>query len=152
MGIISSIKEKRSQSVSQLDIWMDHLMSGFSSNSGKYIDGDTAISNSAVYACVRILAETIASLPLNVYEELQDGGKKKAKSNYLYPLLHKKPNNIMTSFTWREVMMAHLLLWGNHYSEMQEAGGKIISLWPLNPARMKPVIESRKLYYGQWYR
>ena len=148
MGIISDIKENRSQSIGQLDNWLDNLISGFPSSTGMHIDEKRAMTFSAVFACVKILAQDVASLPLNVYEELPEGGRKKAKNNYLYPLLHKKPNNIMTSFTWREVVMAHLLLWGNHYSKMAtDNSGRITGLWPMHPGRVDPIVENKKLYY-----
>lgn len=117
------------------------------SKSGISVTEETAMAHSAVYACVRILSETVASLPLDVYERLERG-KRKARNHYLYYLLHNKPNEVMTSFTWREVMMAHLALWGNHYSEINiDNSGKITSLWPLHPGRVQPVLKNRKLYY-----
>jgi HK97 family phage portal protein len=148
MGIISDIKEKRAMSLSQFDNWLDVLISGVKSKTGATVNEQKAMRLSSVFACVRIISEDVASLPLNVYEEREDNGRRKAKNNYLYPLLHKKPNNIMTSFTWREVMMAHLLLWGNHYSQViTDRTGKIAGLWPLHPARVQPIIKNRKLYY-----
>lgn len=103
----------------------------------------------AVYACVRILSETIASLPLNVYRHL-DYGKEKAKDHPLYDVLHNVANEEMTAFTYRETIQAHILLWGNGYSEIEyDKGGRIRGLWPLLPDRTKPVREpgTKKLYY-----
>lgn len=92
----------------------------------------------AVYACVRILAETIASLPLLVYERMPRG-KQRAPTHPLYPLLHDAPNDEMTSFTFRETMMSHLLLWGNAYAEIEwDNGGRPRALWPLLPDRTFP--------------
>ena len=83
-----------------------------SSFSGKSVNPTTAIQVSAVYACVRVIAETIASLPLGVYEGT-DEGSRKATEHPLYRLLHDEPNAEMTSFIWRETMLAHLLLYGS---------------------------------------
>jgi HK97 family phage portal protein len=79
------------------------------------------MQTTAVYACVRILAETIASLPLNVYRST-DNGKEKAINHQLYYLLHDEPNPEMTSFVFRETLMSHLLLWGNAYAQIIRDG------------------------------
>lgn len=107
---------------------------------GKSISGQTvnefsAMRVSAVYACVRILAESIAALPLHVYE-YRDGGKERAPNTHLYFLLHDAPNDEMTSFTFRETLMTHLLLYGNCYAQIRrDNGGKILGLYPLLPNR-----------------
>jgi HK97 family phage portal protein len=94
------------------------------------------MQTTAVYACVRILAETIASLPLHLYKNT-DSGKEKALDHSLYYLLHDEPNPEMTSFVFRETLMSHLLLWGNAYAHIIRDGrGNILSLYPLLPDRM----------------
>jgi len=104
--------------------------------SGKTVNERTAMQTTAVYACVRILAETIASLPLNVYQ-FTDNGKEKAIDHQLYYLLHDEPNPEMTSFVFRETLMSHLLLWGNAYAQIIRDGrGKVLALYPLLPDRM----------------
>ena len=82
-----------------------------SSISGKSVTARSAIQVSTVYACVRVIAETVASLPLNVFEATDKGGVK-ALEHPLQHLLHDEPNPEMTSFIWRETMLSHLLLWG----------------------------------------
>ena len=107
-----------------------------SSMSGKSVTPSSAIQVSAVYACVRVIAETIASLPLHVYEST-DAGSRKANEHTLYRLLHDEPNNEMTSFIWREVMLSHLLLYGNSYCQILRSGrSKIVGLYPLLPDHM----------------
>jgi hypothetical protein len=69
----------------------------------------------AVYSCVRILSEAVASLPLQFYRYNESGGKEKAVNHPLYFLLHDEPNPEMTSFVFRETLMTHLLLYGNLY-------------------------------------
>ena len=104
--------------------------------SGKTVNERTAMQTTAVYACVRILAETIASLPLNIYRST-DNGKEKATDHQLYYLLHDEPNPEMTSFVFRETLMSHLLLWGNAYAQIIRDGrGKVLALYPLLPDRM----------------
>ena len=107
-----------------------------SSMSGKSVTPSSAIQVSAVYACVRVIAETIASLPLHIYEAT-DAGSRKANEHPLYRLLHDEPNTEMTSFIWREVMLSHLLLYGNSYCQILRSGrSKIVGLYPLLPDHM----------------
>ena len=104
---------------------------------GKNVTERTAMQVTAVYACVRILAEAIASLPLNVYQYRTDGSKEKIYSHSLYRLLHDEPNPEMTSFVFRETMMSHLLLWGNAYAQIIRNGrGEVTALYPLLPNKM----------------
>jgi HK97 family phage portal protein len=106
------------------------------SSAGKSVTARTAIHVSAVYACVRVIAETIASLPLQVFEETSTGSLK-AYKHPLYRLLHDEPNQEMTSFVLRETLLSHLLLWGNAYCQIVRNGrGQIMSLYPLLPERM----------------
>ena len=108
-----------------------------SSSAGKSVTARSAIQTSAVYACVRVIAETVASLPFGVYEE-SEAGTRKAIEHPLYRLLHDEPNPEMTSFIWRETLMTHLLLWGNSYSQILRNGrGKILGLYPLLPDKME---------------
>ena len=108
-----------------------------SSAAGKSVTASTAIQMSTVYACVRVIAETIASLPLHVYQN-QGEGSVKALEHPLYPILHDEPNSEMTSFVWRETMIAHLLLWGNAYCQIIRSGrSQILGLYPLLPDRME---------------
>ena len=107
-----------------------------SSGAGKSVTAQSAIQLSTVYACVRVIAETVASLPLGVYEAT-DGGSRKATDHQLYRLLHDEPNTEMTSFILREVMLTHLLLWGNSYCQIIRTGrNKITGLYPLLPDHM----------------
>lgn len=106
------------------------------SSSGKSVSEKTALQTTAVYACVRILAETIASLPLHTYR-YSPGGKEKAANHPLYHLLHSEPNPEMTSFVFRETLMGHLLLWGNAYAQIIRDGrGRVLGLYPLLPNKM----------------
>ena len=105
--------------------------------SGKNVNERTAMQVTAVYACVRILSEAIAGLPLHTYKYRKDGAKEKAINHPLYRLLHDEPNLEMTSFVFRETLMSHLLLWGNAYVQIIRNGkGQITALYPLMPSRM----------------
>ena len=105
--------------------------------SGKPVNEFTAMQMTAVYSCVRILAEAVAGLPLHLYKYNTSGGKEKALMHPLYHLLHDEPNTEMTSFAFRETLMSHLLLWGNAYAQIIRNGrGEVIALYPLMPNRM----------------
>ena len=105
--------------------------------SGKAVTERSAMQMTAVYSCVRILAEVVAGLPLHLYRYKEDGGKEKALDHPLYLLLHDEPNPEMSSFVFRETLMTHLLLWGNAYAQIIRNGkGEVIALYPLMPNRM----------------
>ena len=107
------------------------------STSGKTVTERSAMQMTAVYSCVRILAEAVAGLPLHLYRYNDSGGKEKAIDHPLYRLLHDEPNPEMSSFVFRETLMTHLLLWGNAYSQVIRNGkGEVIALYPLMPNRM----------------
>lgn len=116
--------------------------------SGKTVNERTALQTTAVYACVRILSETIASLPLHVYR-YTEGGKAKNTEHVLYTLLHDEPNPDMTSFVFRETLMSHLLIWGNAYAQiLRDRSGQVIGLYPLLPDQMSVHrSEKGKLFY-----
>lgn len=131
-----SRKEKRSGLANPQAWLVDMFTGGTKSATGVNVTPDRALQASAVYACVRVLAETIASLPLHVYKRLARG-KEKATDHYLYPILHDAPNPEMTSFEFRETMMGHLCLRGNAYAEkVIDRAGRVKELWPLNPDRV----------------
>ena len=76
----------------------------------------------AVYSCVRILAEAVAGLPLHLYRYTDTGGKEKAIDHPLYRLLHDEPNPEMSSFVFRETLMIQLFLRGNACAQVNRNG------------------------------
>ena len=119
------------------------------STSGKTVTERSAMQMTAVYSCVRILAEAIAGLPLHVYRYNCDGGKEKAIDHSLYLILHDEPNPEMSSFVFRETLMTHLLLWGNAYAQIiRNSKGEVMALYPLMPNKMSvDRDENGQLYY-----
>ncbi|RDY30990.1 phage portal protein [Lachnotalea glycerini] len=107
------------------------------STSGKPVNERTAMQTTAVYSCVRILAEAVASLPLHIYQ-YTDKGKERVADHPLYSVLHDEPNEEMTSFVFRETLMSHLLIWGNAYAQIiQDGAGRVLGLYPLLPNKMQ---------------
>jgi len=119
------------------------------STSGKAVTERSAMQMTAVYSCVRILAEAIACLPLHLYRYTDGGGKEKAIDHSLYRILHDEPNPEMSSFIFRETLMTHLLLWGNAYAQVIRNGkNEVVALYPLMPNRMTVDRDEKgQLYY-----
>lgn len=116
--------------------WLTRLASMIGATAANVsVTADSSLRVSAVYACVRLLSETIAALPLMLYKREGDG-KKPATDHPLYPLLHDQPNNYMTAYDFRECQVAHLNLRGNAYSIKQTKGRDVKTLIPLSPDRM----------------
>ena len=148
MGILSGLFRSRDKPTDRTAGSSYSFFLGGTS-SGKYVTERSAMQMTAVYCCVRILSEAVASLPLQFYRYTDDGGKEKAVDHPLYFLLHDEPNPEMTSFIFRETLMTHLLLWGNAYSQIIRNGkGEVVALYPLMPDRMKvDRDEHGRLYY-----
>lgn len=118
------------------------------STAGKRVNEFTAMQTTAVYACVRILAESIAGLPLHVYA-YRGEGRERVPGHPLFTILHDAPNPEMTSFVFRETLMVHLLLWGNAYAQiLRDRAGRVAGLYPLLPNHMSVNRdEDGRLYY-----
>ena len=148
MGILSGIFKARDKPKNRA------IGGGYSfrmgqTTAGKTVTERSAMQMTAVYACVRILAEAIAGLPLHLYKYKGDGGKEKALDHPLYALLHDEPNKEMSSFVFRETLMTHLLLWGNAYAQIIRNGrGEVLALYPLMPNKMSVNRDDNgQLYY-----
>lgn len=117
----------------------DLLMRGVPSRAGVPVTWQTALQVTTVLACVRVIAEGVAQLPLRLMQEAPDGRTRvPAKGHSLYRLLHRQPNEWMTSFEWRELMLVHAALTGNAYSlVMRDGRGGVREMLPLPPASVK---------------
>lgn len=106
--------------------------------SGVPVTPNTAKRLAAVYTAVRIISESVASLPLNIYRRLPGGGREVAADHPLYQVLHNSPAPGLTSFEWREMLTGHLALRGNAYAEIiGSASQPITALKPLHPDFMQ---------------
>lgn len=152
MGFLSGLFRSRDKPVnSTAGSRYTFYMGG--SSSGKTVTERSAMQMTAVYSCVRILAEAIAGLPLHVYRYNAGGGKEKAVDHPLYQLLHDEPNPEMSSFVFRETLMTHLLLWGNAYAQIIRNGkGEVIALYPLMPNKMTVDRDSEGHLFYQYNR
>ncbi|WP_052689683.1 phage portal protein [Xanthomonas albilineans] len=111
--------------------------------SGARISSESALRLSAVYACVRILAESMASLPFILYRPNHSGGKVEVTDHWLYRLFHIRPNRYQNPFEWREMLMGHLALRGNAFCRiLSDAAGQITDLIPIHPDRVSLVLSN----------
>lgn len=110
--------------------------SGTHSFIGKQVTVDKALQLSTVWSCVRLISETLATLPLGFYQRRENGSRIDATGHNLYSLLHRQPNGDMTAVVFWEVVVASMLLWGNAYIEINRSGSTVIALQFLHPARM----------------
>lgn len=157
MGFLTAVAEKR-HTVSYESLlstfkepaqWLRDWAGGQESASGVRVDKTTALWSTAYYCGVRILAESVAQLPLIVYERKAGGGRVRVDNHPLSHLLHFQPNHDMTSFDWRESGMGHVLTWGNSYSRIvRSKPGEVLELVPLHPAKIGAKrLSSGKLIY-----
>lgn len=150
MGLIDKLfKSREHPKIDNRTVGSSYSFYMGGSSAGKNVNERSAMQMTAVYSCVRILAEAVAGLPLHLYRYKQDGGKERAIDNNLYHLLHDEPNKEMSSFIFRETLMTHLLLWGNAYAQIIRNGkGEVVALYPLMPNKMQvDRDENGELYY-----
>lgn len=138
-GIVSEPRASfgPSDSVGNSGGWFVHHF-GAKTEAGVSVSEWTAITLPAVYACVSIIADNLAQLPLNVYRSLPGGGREIVPDHPLQAILHDQPNDDMSSFVFRQSVSHHALLWGNGYAEIERnRRGDALALWPLYPDRTR---------------
>jgi len=146
VGVLSSLFEKRLSTESAAG-W-GSLGWGSRSKSGVNVGIDGSLVSSAVWACVRVRSESMASLPLILYRRTKSG-KERAVEHPLYSLLHDLPNPEITSFELRQTLGIHLDTWGNAYCEIVWTdSGQVAELWPLLPGRMTVERTNGELIYS----
>jgi HK97 family phage portal protein len=134
LKIVDYAKRMLTSLISKPEKWLIDMFGGHSSKSGINVNEDTSMKVIAVYACIRLLSETIASMPPKFYRNIKRG-KEPAKYDPLYNILHYEPNSEMTAFEFWQTMMFYALLFKNGaLAEIEtDRSGKIIGLWPIPP-------------------
>ena len=139
MGLLSFFDRFRASSDDRSawgDFWFEPVSARTSS--GVRVTPDASLRLSAVYACVRILSETMASLPIVLYRKRADGGKDRVTDHWLHTLLCRRPNRYQNPFEWREMLQGHLALRGNAYCQIiTNPRGEIVELVPIHPDRVR---------------
>lgn len=118
---------------------LDQLMAfaAFGDDAEPAITSQTALNYETLHSIVKLISEDLAKLPLNLFEQITEDERRVAVGHPVYALLKISPNPLMTAYTWRQVVMSHVLLWGNHYSQIvRDTNGQVRGLWPLDPSRM----------------
>jgi HK97 family phage portal protein len=147
MGLLSSLFERRDHPSRIGDHLAAAIGAGWDTHTGADVSPETSLQVAAVYACVRVIAESVAALPLITYQRLERG-KARAGTHALYSLLHDAPNSEMTAMEFRETLTAHMALRGNAYAEIEYSnGGEVVGLWPLRPDKMKVERRNRRIVY-----
>ena len=122
-------------------------LAGSQSLSGEIVNEYTALNYSAVYNAVSLISGTIGSLPLHLMQK-KDHTKRLADNRVMYRLMHDEWNPYMSAMAGREILMSHVLTWGNGYAEKVTNGyGEVIQLWPITPNRVTPEMRESQLVY-----
>lgn len=142
---------RRKSTTSKPASWfIDWITGGESTSSAIKVTAESAERASAVYACVRVVSEDVAKLPLILYRRRKDGGKERATEHPLYRLLHDRPNGWQTSFDFRQTLQRAVELRGNAYGWKEKDGrGRTVAIWPTHPDRVKVLVnpDTRALFY-----
>lgn len=151
LGLRSSSPENPSTSLANPAKWLLDLVGGGRAASGVAVTEERALAVAVAYSCASLLAGTIASLPLHVYRRT---GKfaAPAPEHWAQALLSEAPNELQTAYAWRETMMLHALLWGNHYTAMDLGRNGEVTFLPLLPWNVRVRLTSsgmRKVYVAR---
>ena len=137
MGILDRVFEIRGYAATD-DFWYAPIGAYAESKAGVRVGRETAMRVSAVYSCCRILAESIASLPVHLYRRLPGGGKERATDHPMYDLVHRAPNPQMSAYQWMETMVYHMVMTGNAYNEKATNNAQgVHAVYPWNPEQTK---------------
>lgn len=152
MGILRKISQtliKRAYPSLISQQWFTSWLSRGASATGINLTEEDLLKVSAVYACVNLISNTVASLPVPTYERIEPRGRKRAREHWLYDVIQYEPNNEMTSFDFRKMMQAQFELFGNCYAYIERNGRmEVTSLWPIPAPFVRPFRnEAQELFY-----
>lgn len=139
MGLFASLLAPRMVGLNPLDDRYYATGDGGTSLTGTYVSAETALRISAVWACVRLISQSLASIPLIVYRRMGSDGRERAGNNPLYGLLHGQPNAGMTAYEFKRLLTVHALMKGNGYARILPGPrGPVDRLVPIHPSRVTP--------------
>jgi HK97 family phage portal protein len=135
----------RTSGLAEVDFWLKDALGVAPASAGARVTESSALGNTAVYACVRVLSDSVAQLPAKVYRHRAERGKDEDRNHPLWTILHDLPNPEMTAFELKQAMQGHLALRGNAYAEIERDGmGRVVALWPLRPDKMSVQRDEQK--------
>lgn len=136
MGILTKAISTIARGLGLTDLRLYHFFSGGPTHSGEIVTIETSLQLDVVWACVRLVSQTIATLPLFLYLRDKAGRGTIDDSHSLYRILHDRPNADMTATEFWEAMAAAVLLWGNAYAAIERIGSRIVAIMPMRPDRV----------------
>lgn len=147
MGIFSGLFG--GQTTDGLSHWQPMMGGGYPTHAGTEVNEWNALTLPAVYACIGLISDAIAQLPVNVYRR-RDKGREHIAGHDIEHLLNREPNPRQTAFSYRKTLVSHTLSWGNGYSEIQRTGaGRPAGLYLALPDRTSPELrESGELVFN----
>ena len=117
-------------------------LGGRPTSSGQRVNERTATGIPVVYACDKILKESVAQAPIKLMRRNADGTREPDRNHPVYGIFHDRPNPVMSAAEFKEAAQSHLNLWGNHYSEIErDTRNRVKALWPLDPSRMEVTLD-----------
>jgi HK97 family phage portal protein len=145
MGLISETRTSLENPQTPLSFpseWLLDIFNGGRTDSGIRVSQMSALQSTTVYACVQLISNGFAMLDAKIFERVTHGdgrvARRIAHEHDYFEMLEIEPNPEMSSYTFRNTLQAHALLWGNLFAEIQrDRSGKVIAIWPRNPARIK---------------
>ncbi|MDO6718822.1 phage portal protein [Psychrosphaera sp. 1_MG-2023] len=137
MGLFSKFFKKDAEIIDTPEKLANVLGAWYDTSSGIEITPGNALQIATVYQCIKVLAESVGMLPISLMREVNDT-KVKATDHALFEILYTAPNDYMTAQEFKELIVAHLCLRGNHYSYINRVGGRIAELLPLAPGAVTP--------------
>lgn len=138
---------RATSTLSNPSAWLREALGATDTQSGISVTAESSLRYTAVFACVRVLSESVAALPLHLYQRRGDG-RDRASDHPLYRVLHSQPNPLQTSYEWRALSMVHLLLWGNSYQEIiRDDAGNVTELWPIRPDWVNVKADAGRVIY-----
>lgn len=150
MKIIDRIlrREKRESTAKLSDPFLGEFF-GMQGRYGENVNPQRASGLATAQSCISVVSQALASVPLNLYRRSENGGRERATEHPLHAVLHTEPNQTMTAFEVREMLIASLLVSGNAYASLRFNGrGQVYELHPINPANvMVERLESGRLRY-----
>lgn len=134
--LLERMFEKRSGSSDHEDGFNNILLNMFNGRktaSGERVSESNSLVQPDIFACVNVLSDDIAKLPIHTYKRTEGGIERKPEHMSAHAV-YARPNPYMTAFTWKKLMMTHVLTWGNAYSYIQFGShGYPEALFPLRP-------------------
>lgn len=137
MGFFDIFRRKQQRSFDQLS----EFGLGLPTATGQTVTVDGSLALPAVFVCVRVLAESIGSMPLHLYRRASNGDRMQATDHPLHKLFRFAPNSYQTSLEAREFLTACVAMRGNGYAFIERHDGVVAGVWPLHPARVQVIVD-----------